>query len=70
MVDTASRLQCSITNIKKLISERGFQLSADKSIYVIFIRKSVKVPPLISINRQNVKYVTKHKFLSLIFDSP
>ena len=66
----ASRLQRSITKINNWLCEQGFLLSVEKSVYMMFTRKRVTIPPPLSINRQNVKYVTKHKFLGLIFDGP
>ena len=64
------RLQHSITKINNWSSEQGFQLSADKSIYMMFTIQKVSIPPPHTISRQHLRYVTKYTFLSFIFYDP
>ena len=47
-IETASsRLQRGISKVDKRLRDQGFQLSTDKSVYMMFLRKRVSVlPPL------------------------
>ena len=63
----ASRLQHGITKVDKWLREQGFQLSSDKSVFMMFTRKKVSILPSLYIGDSPLTYVTKYKFLSLIF---
>ena len=64
------KLQLAINTTTNWLNRQGFNLSAEKSVCMMFTRKKLTQPPILKMQGKNIRLTTQHKFLGLILDAP
>ena len=70
-IDAAIRkIQSSINKLNKWYKNIGLNINQNKTKFMVFTRKKLKLFPTLTLNNNNIQFVTSTKFLGVYLDGP
>ena len=70
-VDEATeKIQRGVDKFNSWLTDLGLYVNSDKLAAMLFTRKKVGSPPLITLDMKPINFVSSHKFLGLTLDAP